>query len=190
MLNLLRKTSKVLSALFCPITIGWSMSSFIVRFLLVGRSNAFSYLSRVGKESIIPILRLMGAKVGNNCDVETGIVFHNCHDLRNLSIGDNVHIGKQCFFDLRDEVRIASNVVVSMKCTFLTHMELNQSNLSAQYPGTSKGILVGEHSYIGANSTLLMGVKLGEQVFVAANTLLNQSIDSKSRIKGVPGKRF
>ncbi|GGH74547.1 acyltransferase [Phaeocystidibacter marisrubri] len=190
MLDLLRKASKVLSYLFRPFIIGWNSISFFVRYLLAGRSNAFSYLSRVGKESIIPIMRLMGAQIGSNCDIETGIVFHNCHDLRKLRIGNDVHIGKQCFFDLREEIHISSNVVVSMKCTFITHMELTQSNLSHQYPASSGKIQIGQHSYIGSGSTVLMNVIIGSEVVVAANTLLIRSVESKSKVKGIPGKQF
>lgn len=190
MLDLLRKASKVLSYLFRPFIIGWNSISFFVRYLLAGRSNAFSYLSRVGKESIIPIMRLMGAQIGSNCDIETGIVFHNCHDLRKLRIGNDVHIGKQCFFDLREEIHISSNVVVSMNCTFITHMELNQSNLSAKYPGTSGRIEIGDHTYIGANSIVLMGVTIGKQSFVGAKSMVNRNVASSWVVYGTPAKRI
>lgn len=188
MLSLLRKISKVFSMLFRPISIGWSMASFIARYLIVGRSNAFLYLSRVGKESIIPILRLMGASVGKNCDVETGIIFHNCHDLRNLSIGDNVHIGKQCFFDLRSEVQMGNNIVISMRCSFITHIDMLNSCLASLYKSESKHIIIGNHTYLGIGSVVLKGVTIGEGVLVGAKSLVTRSVTDRSVIMGVPAK--
>jgi acetyltransferase-like isoleucine patch superfamily enzyme len=188
MLDLLRKTSKVFSSFLHPMNIGCSIISFLLRYILVGRSNAFTYLSRVGKESIIPILRIMGASVGKNCDVETGIIFHNCYDLRNLSLGNNVHIGKNCLFDIRNEVRIGNNVVISMCCSFITHIEMSQSNLASTYVSNNEKIIIGNHTYMGIGTVVLKGVTIGDSVLVGAKSLVNRSFTQKSVIMGAPAK--
>ena len=188
MLDLLRKTSKVCTLLLRPVNIGWSIISILFRYLFVGRSNAFSYLNRVNKESIIPILRILGAKVGKNCDIETGITFHNCHDLRNLSIGNNVHIGKNCFFDIINEVQIGNNVVISMCCSFITHIDMSHSNLALTFRSQNEKIIIGDHTYLGIGATVLKGVTIGESVLVGANSLVNHSVSEKSVIMGTPAK--
>lgn len=188
MIVLLRKTSKVCSSLFRPINIGWSIIIFLLRYIFVGRSNAFSYLGGVGKESIIPILRIMGASVGKNCEVETGIIFHNCHDLRNLSMGNNVHIGKNCFFDLRNEVQIGNNVVISMYCSFITHIEMPNSNLASTYRSQNEKIIIGNNTYMGIGATVLKGVTIGESVLVGAKSLVIRSVSQRSVIMGTPAK--
>ena len=75
-----------------------------------------------------------GARIGKNCNIQSGQVFHNCRDYSNIEIGDNCHIGKNCFFDLRNKIVVGKNVTISMQCTFLTHIDLSNSRLSNIYP--------------------------------------------------------
>lgn len=70
---------------------------FILRSLLIGFDAALLFLERVDRYSVRLILTKYGAKIGNNVDIQPGIVFHNCKDFNNLSINDNSHIGKKCF---------------------------------------------------------------------------------------------
>ena len=87
---------------------------------ILGFDHANAFLRRVGKSSIIPLLIQNGAVIGNNFDIELPLIFHNCRDFKNLQIVDNVHIRKNCFFDLREKIIIQDNVVVSMQGTFIT----------------------------------------------------------------------
>ena len=70
----------------------------------MGFDQANAFLRRVGKKSIIPLLRKNGAIIGNNCDIDVPLIFHNCRNFKNLHVGNNVHIGKNCLFDLRDKI--------------------------------------------------------------------------------------
>jgi acetyltransferase-like isoleucine patch superfamily enzyme len=153
-----------------------------------GFDIANQYIHKVDKVSIQLIIKSYGAKIGNNCDIETGQTFHNCKNYSNLSIGNNCHIGKNCFFDLRGEITIMDNVVISMQCTFLTHTDLNKSSLSKYYPTASGKIFIDHNSYIGANSTLLMNTSIGNNALIAAGSVVNKNVDAYLMAGGVPAR--
>lgn len=154
----------------------------------MGFEQANAFLRRIGKGSIIPILKRNGAVIGRNSDIEVPLLFHNCRDFHNLRIGDNVHIGKNCFFDLRDEITIEDNVVVSMQTTFLTHIDMSKSELTELYPPRKKPIRIRHDSYIGANATILMGVTVGECSLVAAGAVVISDVRPWTMVGGVPAK--
>ena len=77
-----------------------------------------------------------------------------------------------------------------MQTTFITHMEMTQSLLSALYPADSKSIIVEDHCYIGAGTTILMGVKLGKSSFVAAKSLVIRNVNPFTMFGGIPAKEI
>lgn len=163
---------------------------FILRRKILGFENANIHLRRVDKNSIIPILIANGAGIGNDTDIDTPLLFHNCLDYRNLEVGNNCHIGKNCFFDLREKVTIEDNVVISMQTTILTHQDLTKSSLSVLYPAKSNAVIIKNNSYIGANSVILMGLTLNEGSFVAAGSVVTKDVPPYTMVGGVPAKEI
>jgi len=161
---------------------------FKIRKILFGFDYANLLLRSNDKISLQYILQKNGAKIGKNCDLETGITFHNCKDYSNLIVGNNCHIGKNCFFDLREKIKIGNNVVISMQSTFLSHLDLSQSLLSQLYPSESKGIIIDDDCYIGANSIILMGVNLSKASFIAAGSVVTKEVPPYTMVGGVPAR--
>jgi acetyltransferase-like isoleucine patch superfamily enzyme len=115
---------------------------YLVYYYVLGFEYANGLTSRLSKHTLIRVLRYFGANIGKECDIEIGITFHNCNNYSNLSVGNNCHIGKNCFFDLRSKIVIEDNVVVSMGTSFITHQDINKSLLKEKYPATSSSILL------------------------------------------------
>jgi maltose O-acetyltransferase len=159
---------------------------FNIRKWIFGFEVSNLFIQRVDKYSILFILKNNGARIGKNCDIESGQIFHNCKDYSNLIIGDNCHIGKNCFFDLRDKVIIKNGVVISMQCTFITHIDLAKSNLSVNFPPKSGPIKIYDNCYIGVKSTILHGVEIKEGVFVGANSTVIRNTNANELIGGTP----
>ena len=155
---------------------------------LLGFDAANIFLQRLDKGSIQSVLKINGATIGENCDIETGFVFHNSKDYSNLIIGNNCHIGKNCFFDLRGKVFIENNVVISMQTAFITHQDMNQSGLREKYPASYGNIVVKSNSYIGANATILQGVIVDDFAMVASGSVVTKNVDSYTMVGGVPAK--
>jgi len=161
---------------------------FILRKYLIGFDAANQFIQRVDKVSLQLILSKYGAAIGKNCDIETGLIFHNCKNYSNLKIGNNCHIGKSCFFDLRSEIIIENNVVISMRCNFITHQDLNKSKLSIIYNSSTEKIRIGQDTYIGVNSTILKGVNIESFSIIAASSMVHRNIPSFSLYGGAPAK--
>lgn len=159
---------------------------FESRKIIFGFEAANRTISTLDKVTLVKILKRNGAQIGNDCDIETGMTFHNCQDYSNLIIGDNTHIGKNCFFDLAGKVELENNVVVSMCTNFLTHINMKKSDLSSLFPGKVGKIYIGKNTYIGAGVNILMDVELGENCFVAAGSTVTKSFAKNSFIAGVP----
>ena len=51
-----------------------------------------------------------------------------------------------------------------------------------------KPIIIGKHCWLGANSTILPGVELGDNVIVGAGSVVTKSFGNKVTIAGVPAK--
>jgi acetyltransferase-like isoleucine patch superfamily enzyme len=155
---------------------------------LLGFNAANLFLQRLDKSSIQAVLIKNGAIIGQNCDIETGLIFHNCKDYSNLIMGKNCHIGKNCFFDLRGKVVIEDNVVISMKTMFATHQDMNKSGLKQIYPATYSDILVRSNSYIGAGATILQGVTINPFSMVAAGAVVVRDVPDWTMVGGTPAR--
>lgn len=166
------------------------MILFLFREFFLGFENANNYLKRVSQSSIIPILRMKGAKIGKRCNIQSGITIHNCKNYRRLIIGENCHIGKNCFLDLRDTITIGNNIVIAMNNTFITHMDMNKSNLRELYPASQAPVIIKDDVYIGVNCTILMGVTVENKSIVGANSLVTKDLHKKTVYAGSPAVKI
>lgn len=168
----------------------WNLFQFQLKKRILGFDTANQFIQRVDKQTLQLILRKNGATIGNDCDIETGLIFHNCRNYSNLIVGDNCHIGKNCFFDLRDKIEIGNNVVISMQCTFITHIDMNKSHLKTLFPAEHGPIKINNDVYIGTNSTILMDIHIGEKSLVAAGSLINRNVAKETMVGGVPARKI
>ena len=164
----------------------WNLLKFYRLKHLLGFDVANQFIQRVDRRSLQLILKKNGARLGKNCDIETGLIFHNCHDYSNLIIGDNSHIGKHCFFDLKEKIYIGNNSVISMRCTFITHTDMGKSSLSQIYSPKALAIWIDDHVFVGADVTVLMGVRINPHAIVAAKSLVKDNVDRATLVAGIP----
>lgn len=83
---------------------------------------------------------------------------------------------------------IESEVCISLKCIILTHYDSTISIKNPKIKSYSKPVKIGMKTYIGANTLIMPGVKLGKNCFVNSFSLLTKSFDDNSFIMGHPAK--
>ena len=166
----------------------YDLIRFFLSKKLFGFDNATKILYSCLKESVIPILKGNGANIGINCDIETPLIFHNTRDFSNLSVGNNCHIGKNSFFDLRDKIAIGDNVTLSMNTSIVTHIELGQAGMKSLYETEIKKVIIEDGVYVGANCTILLGVIISQNSLIGAHSLVNKSIPANYLAYGNPVK--
>jgi acetyltransferase-like isoleucine patch superfamily enzyme len=157
-------------------------------YFLFGLEGVTNLLRRLDKESTRGILCQFGATIGQRCDIESGIVLHGASDdFSNLIIGDDCHIGKGVFFDLKSSITIHRNSTISMQVTVLTHIDVGKAQgLGDRYSPEAKTVEIGPNAYIGANAVILPGVKIGTGSIVGASALVNRDVKPGTIVAGVP----
>jgi len=169
-------------------------SLFRINFLIYKRLYGFAFASNIisklpsSDDFNVKLMRLEKAMIGTNCCIETPIHFYNCDDLSNFSVGDNCYIGKDCYFDLKDKINVCNNVTIAMKVTFITHMDAANSNISNIYKKHSAAIHMGDNTYIGAGSIILMGTVIEGSVIGAGSIVPRDFISKNEVVAGNPAK--
>ncbi len=110
--------------------------------------------------------RAQGVKIGNGCEIYTR------------------HFGGEPWL-----ITIGDNVAISVNVGFVTHDGtgwLIRDDRGRRHHYAP--ITIGNNVFIGANTTILPGVRIGNNVIVAAGSLVNQSIPDNCVVMGSPVK--
>jgi len=131
-------------------------------------------------------LKLIGVPIGNNCRISNGLQLHNFKK-GNLTIGNNVHIGKGVLLDMTESITIADNCTISMGVKILTHMNVGDSALRSNYPADSSPIKLEKSVYLGAQSIVLHTTKVvSEKTLLACNSMLDKQTNPNTVYAGNP----
>jgi acetyltransferase-like isoleucine patch superfamily enzyme len=106
-----------------------------------------------------------------------------------FNVGSETWIGHEVLIVASSAVFIGSNVDVA-PCVFIgtgTH-EIDPSGARIAGKGKSEEIRIGNGAWIGARSTILPGVTIGEMAIVGAGSLVLSDVPSRSIVAGVPAK--
>jgi acetyltransferase-like isoleucine patch superfamily enzyme len=138
-----------------------------------------------------PWLRLLGARIGRGT-VLHDVRFFNLYrrGLAGLEIGDECFVGDECLLDLADGVRLESRVTLAERVLVLTHTNVGYRDhpLQAHFPAMAAPVVVEAGSFLGASVTVLPGVRVGAQSFVAAGSVVTQDVPPRTLVAGVPAR--
>jgi UDP-2-acetamido-3-amino-2,3-dideoxy-glucuronate N-acetyltransferase len=120
-----------------------------------------------------------GARIGAGCSLGQNVFVAN-----DVIIGDNVKI--QNNVSVYDAVRLEDDVFCGPSVVF-TNVYNPRSAVSRkdQYRPT----VVKRGASLGANATIVCGVKIGEHAFVGAGSVVNRDVPPHALVVGVPAHR-
>ena len=141
-----------------------------------------------------PFIKRAFAKCGNNVRVPKGCEFSG---IENISIGNNVALGSGLkILTTRAKVSIGNDVMFGPNVTVITGDHridiLGRPMISLtdrdKLPENDQDVVLEGDNWIGANATILKGVKIGFGAVVAAGSLVNHDVPPFSIVGGVPAK--
>lgn len=113
----------------------------------------------------------------------------------NMSNGAKLHIGENAGIRGVSFILDAANISVGKLCMFSYNIIIRNTDshkvidLSTnEIVNPSKDIILGEHVWIGHNSTILKGVSIGDDSIVALGAVVTKSCPANSIIAGNPAK--
>jgi acetyltransferase-like isoleucine patch superfamily enzyme len=134
-------------------------------------------------------LKFGGAKIGSNTVIDK-IDFINLDrtGLVGLNIGSRCFLGRGTMLDLAGKISLEDWVTVSPRVIILSHLNVGFKNhpLVKLYPSQIGHTQVKSGCFIGANTTLLGGVVIGETSLIGAGSVVTQNIPSQSLAVGCP----
>lgn len=120
---------------------------------------------------------LKNAKIGSNCNINANVFIEN-----DVLIGDNVTI--KSGVQIWDGITLEDNVFIGPNVTFTNDL----SPRSKKYPTRFLKTIIKKGTSIGANATLIGGIKIGEYSMLGAGSVLTKSINKNELWYGNPAK--
>ncbi len=130
------------------------------------------------------LLRACGATIGRH--VYIGGRLRATHV--RLTVGDNVIIAPECYFDLAARVTIESRVGIGYGTTFVTGGHLIAGEWRREGRSAPRPITIKAGSWVGAKSVLLPGITVGPGSVVAAGSVVTRSVAPNTLVGGAPAR--
>ena len=148
------------------------MSAFIHNMAIVEEGAVLGAGTRVWAFAHI----LPGARIGKECNICDNTFIEN-----DVSLGDRVTI--KCGVYLWDGIRLADDVMVGPNATFT-----NDKFPRSKQPFEIAQTWVDKGASIGANATILPGIRIGRRAVVGAGAVVTNNVPPNAIVVGNPAK--
>lgn len=144
-------------------------SSYLGKDVEIGKNTKIWHFCHIMK----------GARIGENC-----ILGQNIFVGENVTIGDNVKI--QNNVSIFSGIEIKNNVFIGPSVTFT-----NVKKPRTEYPVKKRysKTVIRKGATLGANSTIICGLNIGEYSFVGAGALVTKDVINNALVFGNPAKQ-
>ncbi|MFT5823925.1 MAG: acetyltransferase-like isoleucine patch superfamily enzyme [Crocinitomix sp.] len=151
-----------------------------------------------------PSCTIRTARLGKNVKLGKQVTLEYGSSILANHIGDYTYINKFCLVDknvssIGKFCSIAYNVRIGLGGHPTDWLSTHPFAYNKSYGFTDKDIdwttdseetIVGNDVWIGANSTVLAGVKIGDGAIIGAHSLVNKDVEPYSIVVGVPAKHL
>lgn len=145
------------------------------------------------KVFVLPFKRCLLKECGKNVFIDR----QNYFNYKNVVVGNNVAIGKNCTFMCSlAEIIIGDNVMFAPNVTCITGGHrydvvgkyMKEITESEKLPEHDREIIFEGDNWIGANAIILKGVTVGEGAIIGAGAVVTKDVPPYSIVGGNPAK--
>jgi len=159
----------------------WWIKNFVNPFFRKKAKGA-----RIQASVRVDILPFNPFKLGINSTIEDFCTVNN--GMGKIDIGNYTRIGIGSVLigpvTIGNNVRLAQNVVI----TALNHNYTDVSKPISEQGVNTQEVVIGDETWVGANSVILPGVNVGKHCVIAAGSIVTKDIPSYSVVAGNPAK--
>lgn len=179
-------------------SINYLRSIFYNYFLFKGKSKGL-YCGRnivfKGRITLGKNLRIYdNVKIYGKINIESNVSISENVEIRtNFS---EIYIGENCTINrntlIIGNVKINKNVLIAPNVVIVgSNHNFERIDIPIKSQGvSSRGIVIEEDVWIGANVTVTDGVKIGKGSIIAAGSVVTKTVESYSIVGGVPAKKI
>lgn len=145
---------------------------------------------------IMKRLLIIGYKGINFKVYKNGVILYGIPNLvirRNINLGKNVRINDRVFIHGAGGVTIKENATLSYGVTILsTGYDTNNWNINKiKKIHKDEGVIIGRNVWVCANTTILPGVKIEDDIIIAAGSVVTKNLLEVGYIYGgIPAKKL
>lgn len=105
-----------------------------------------------------------------------------------LLMAEHSQINAGCFLLTSDTITLGENTTLAYQVTILTSANPNYpyNELSKIYKPMHAPVKIGDNVWVGARAVILPGVTIGNNVVVAAGSVVNRDVPDNVVVAGVP----
>ena len=108
---------------------------------------------------------------------------------RGMKVGKDFNRQQGCFIDPSHcfLITIGDDVTMSIRVTVMAHDASTKKTLGYTKVGQ---VHIGNHVFIGANTTILPGVTIGDYAVIGAGSVVTHNVLARTVVAGVPAKEI
>lgn len=105
---------------------------------------------------------------------------------KNITIGKNVFINACCHFQDQGGITLGDGCLIGHNVVFATlNHGFAPADRASLYPAP---IVLGKNVWIGSNSTLLQGIRIGDNAVIGAGSVVTKDVPANTIVGGVPAR--
>lgn len=129
---------------------------------------------------------------GNGSFISSGCIF----TFRNVSIGNNTYIGKNCVIQSEHgEIIIGNNVMFGAGVHIhggnheYNHVGMLMRNVTKAH-GQDGRVIIKDDVWVGSNAMILKGVKIGSGAVIGAGAIVTKDVEPYTIVAGNPARKI
>lgn len=105
---------------------------------------------------------------------------------KNITIGKNVFINACCHFQDQGGITLGDGCLIGHNVVFATFNHgFAPADRASLYPAP---IVLGKNVWVGSNSTLLQGIRIGDNAVIGAGSVVTKDVPANTIVGGVPAR--